>query len=118
VLIERDAQWGAKAVVKRLYLVDLNVKDTDGALRKTLLVDLLQISDPKNIGGGASGAPAGRFTMPFDSIESVEVVDAYTLAVAIDTNYPTEDGRRAGQPDDTEMVTLRFDQALFDRSKP
>ena len=118
VLIERDAQWGAKAVVKRLYLVDLNVKDADGSLRKTLLVDLLQISDPKNIGGGASGAPAGRFTMPFDSIESVEVVDAYTLAVAIDTNYPTEDGRRVGQPDDTEMVTLRFDQALFDRSKP
>jgi hypothetical protein len=117
VLIERDGQWGARAAVKRLYLVDLNEQDADGALRKTLLVDLLRISDPRNIGGGASGAPAGRFTMPFDSIESVEVVDANTLAVAIDTNYPTEDGRRTGRPDDTEIATLRFDQPLFDRGR-
>lgn len=118
VLIERDSLFGAQAVVKRLYLVDLNVKDTDGALKKTLLVDLLKISDPKDIGGPLAGVADGKFSMPFDSIESVEVVDDHTLAVAIDTNFPTEDGRVPGNPDDTEVITLRFDEALFKRATP
>ncbi|WP_431510409.1 esterase-like activity of phytase family protein [Variovorax sp. DAIF25] len=116
VLIERDSLFGTKAVVKRLYLVDLDVKDADGALKKTLLVDLLDIADPKGIGGPLPNVAAGRFSMPFDSIESVEVVDAHTLAVAIDSNFPTEDGRLPGNPDDTEVITIRFDQALFDRA--
>ncbi|WP_141755507.1 esterase-like activity of phytase family protein, partial [Neisseria sp. HMSC066B07] len=51
VLIERDSLYGSKAVVKRLYMVDLDVKDADGVLKKTLLVDLLNISDPTGIGG-------------------------------------------------------------------
>ena len=116
VLIERDGFWGAKAVIKRLYLVDLKEKDADGALKKTLLVDLLNISDPNGIGGQASNMPVGKFSMPFDSVESVEVLDAQTLVVAIDTNYPGEDGRKPGKPDDTEVITLRFDKAMFDRS--
>jgi len=116
VLIERDSLYGAKAVVKRLYMVDLDVKDADGVLKKTLLVDLLNISDPKDIGGPLPGVPAGKFSMPFDSVESVEVVDDHTLAVAIDTNFPTEDGRVPGKPDDTEVITIRFDQALFKRT--
>jgi hypothetical protein len=118
VLIERDSLFGAKAVVKRLYMIDLNVKDADGALKKTLLVDLLNISDPKDIGGPLAGVADGKFNMPFDSIESVEVVDEHTLAVAIDSNFPTEDGRVPGNPDDTEVITLRFDQALFNRKAP
>jgi hypothetical protein len=116
VLIERDSLFGAKAVVKRLYMVDLDVKDADGVLKKTLLVDLLNISDPADIGGPLAGVVAGKFSMPFDSIESVEVVDDHTLAVAIDTNFPTEDGRVPGKPDDTEVITIRLDQALFKRA--
>jgi hypothetical protein len=115
VLIERDSLYGSKAVVKRLYMVDLDVKDADGVLKKTLLVDLLNISDPTDIGGPLASVVAGKFSMPFDSIESVEVVDDNTLAVAIDTNFPTEDGRVPGKPDDTEVITIRFDQALFKR---
>lgn len=115
VLIERDSLYGSKAVVKRLYMVDLDVKDADGVLKKTLLVDLLNISDPMDIGGPLASVVAGKFSMPFDSVESVEVVDDNTLAVAIDTNFPTEDGRVPGKPDDTEVITIRFDQALFKR---
>lgn len=115
VLIERDSLFGSKAVVKRLYMVDLDVKDADGVLKKTLLVDLLNISDPTDIGGPLASVVAGKFSMPFDSVESVEVVDDNTLAVAIDTNFPTEDGRVPGKPDDTEVITIRFDQALFKR---
>ncbi|MET3381891.1 esterase-like activity of phytase family protein [Variovorax paradoxus] len=115
VLIERDSLYGSKAVVKRLYMVDLDVKDADGVLKKTLLVDLLNISDPTDIGGPLASVVAGKFSMPFDSVESVEVVDDNTLAVAIDTNFPTEDGRVPGKPDDTDVITIRFDQALFKR---
>lgn len=115
VLIERDSLYGSKAVVKRLYMVDLDVKDANGVLKKTLLVDLLNISDPTDIGGPLASVVAGKFSMPFDSVESVEVVDDNTLAVAIDTNFPTEDGRVPGKPDDTEVITIRFDQALFKR---
>lgn len=113
VLIERDSLFGAAAEVKRLYLVDLNEKDADGVLKKTLLVDLLDISDPLAIGGPLAGVAPGKFSMPFDSIESVVVLDNHSLAVAIDTNYPDEDGRIPGKPDNTEVITIRFDEALF-----
>ncbi|MET0287832.1 MAG: esterase-like activity of phytase family protein [Polyangiales bacterium] len=108
VLIERDSLYGANAVVKRLYLVDLNVADTNGVLHKRLLVDLLDIEDPRDLGGDLPGLAPDTFNMPFDSIECVHPVDPFTLAVAIDTNYPTEDGRTVGTPDSSEIIELRF----------
>jgi hypothetical protein len=108
VLIERDSLYGPDAVVKRLYLVDLNVAGADGVLQKRLLVDLLAVEDPRDLGGDLPGLAADRFSMPFDSIECVHPVDPFTLAVAIDTNFPTEDGRRAGVPDSSELIELRF----------
>jgi hypothetical protein len=77
-------------------MVDLNDKDANGVLNKTLLVDLLDISDPQDIGGPLAGVASGKFNMPFDSIESIVVLDNHTIAVAIDTNYPDEDGRIPG----------------------
>lgn len=112
VLIERDFFWGAKAVVKRLYLVDLRVTDADGVLEKRLLADLLDIEDPRDIGGPLAGLPAQKFNMPFDSIECVLQLDEHTLAVTLDTNYPFEDGRIPGTPDNTEMVKIRFDRPI------
>jgi hypothetical protein len=113
VLIERDSLFGANAVVKRLYLIDFDVVDADGILVKKELVNLLHISDPLDIAGDLAGAPsADEFSMPFDSIESVRKIDDFTLAVAIDTNYPTEDGRVAGSPDNTEIITIEFAEPL------
>lgn len=112
VLIERDSLFGPAAVVKRLYLVNLNVTDADGILNKRLLVDLLDIDDPRDIGGDLPGLEPGKFDMPFDSIECVLPLDARTLAVAIDTNFPFEDGRTPGVPDSTEIVQLRFAAAV------
>lgn len=112
VLIERDSLFGAAAVVKRLYLVDLDVTDTDGVLSKRLLVDLLDVSDPLDIGGPLPGLMPNKFNFPFDSIESVVVLDDRHLVIAIDTNYPDEDGRVPGKPDDTEVIRLAFPQSL------
>ncbi len=102
VLIERDSFDGDKAVVKRLYAIDLNVRDAHGVLAKRLLADLLAIEDPRKLGGSTT------FRMPFDSIEALHPVDAFTLAVAIDSNFPNEDGRGRGEPDDSEIIELRF----------
>lgn len=112
VLIERDSLYGEEAVVKRLYLIDLDVTDEDGVLRKRLLVDLLDIDDPRDIGGPLPKLASEKFNMPFDSIECVHPLDRRTLAVAIDTNFPTEDGRTPGVPDSTEFIQLRFDRPL------
>jgi hypothetical protein len=113
VLIERDNITGITAKVKRIYLVDFNDKGTDGVLNKKLLVNLLDISDPRDIGGPLPGLAPNKFNFPFDSVESIVVLDGNTLAVAIDTNYPDQDGRVIGKPDNTEVITIRFDDALF-----
>lgn len=113
VFIERDNFFGPAAVIKRLYLVDLDVADADGILEKRLLVDLLDISDPLDIGGELEGVSAPeQFSFPFNSIESVVQLDESTLGVAIDNNYPTDAGRRAGTPDDIELIRIHFDQPL------
>ena len=112
VLIERDSLFGPNAVVKRLYLIDLNVTGKDGILEKRLLIDLLDIDDPQDIGGDLPGLAPKKFNMPFDSIECVLALSEKTLAVAIDTNFPGEDGRTKGVPDSTEFIQLRFDREL------
>jgi hypothetical protein len=111
VLIERDALYGANAVVKRLYLIDLNVSER-GVLKKRLLVDLLDIDDPRDLGGALPGLAPKKFSLPFDSIESVAVTDPSTLVIAIDSNFPTEDARTHGVPDDSELIQLRFARPL------
>jgi hypothetical protein len=112
VLIERDSLFGAAAVVKRLYLIDLGITDASGILEKRLLVDLLNIDDPRDIGGELPRIAPEKFDMPFDSIECVLGLGPKTLAVAIDTNFPGEDGRTPGVPDSTEFIELRFDRNL------
>jgi hypothetical protein len=113
VVIERDNFFGPAALIKRLYLVDLDVTDEAGILRKKLLVDLLDVSDPADIGGALEGVSAAdRFSFPFNSIESVVQLGESTLGVAIDNNYPGDSGRRAGVPDDIEFIRIEFEQPL------
>jgi len=110
VLIERD-DFGLTAAVKRLYLIDLKVTDADGILKKTLLVDLLDINDPKDIGGPLAGLEDKQFNFPFVSVECVLQLDPKTLAVAIDTNFPAT-GRDPAVPASTEIITLKFDKPV------
>jgi hypothetical protein len=113
VLIERDGFFGPAAVIKRLYLVDLAVTNSAGILEKLLLVDLLNVADPEDIGGELEGvSEPERFSFPFNSIESVVQLGERSLGVAIDTNFPGDAGRRAGIPDDTELIRIDFEQPL------
>lgn len=110
VLIERD-DFGLDAVIKRLYIIDLGVTDSEGILKKELLVDLLDIDDPRDIGGPLAGLAGDKFNLPFVSVECVVSLDANTLGVAIDTNFPAS-GRDPGVPASTELITLKFSRPV------
>ena len=113
IIIERDDFQGPPNSAnpprqKKLYLFDLDEADeTTGVLRKRLLVDLLAIDDPEDIGGPLVGIPDDTFNFPLQSVESVTPIDDFTLLVGLDNNYPGGNGRVPGTPDDTELVTLR-----------
>jgi hypothetical protein len=112
IIIERDDFQGPPSITnpprqKKLYLLDLNERDSNGVLKKRLLVDLLDIEDPEDIGGPLPEIPDDRFSFPLQSVESVTPVDDFTLLVGLDNNYPSGNGRVPGTPDDTEIITLR-----------
>ena len=113
IIIERDDFQGPPSVAnpprqKKLYLIDLDEVDpVTGVLKKRLLVDLLNIDDPKDIGGPLLEIPADTFNFPLQSVESVTPVDSFTLLVGLDNNYPGGNGRVPGTPDGTEIITLR-----------
>jgi hypothetical protein len=113
VMIERDDFQGPPSIAnpprqKKLYLFDLSQVDTKtGILRKRLLVDLLNIDDPEDIGGPLPELAERKFSFPLQSVESVTPIDDYTLLVGLDNNYPGGNGRVPGTPDGTEIITLR-----------
>jgi hypothetical protein len=107
LIIERDNLQGDAAKVKRIYLADLRDRDGDGALDKTLVADLLNIADPRGLGGAA-----GTFRFPFQTIEDVVILDDRTLGVLDDNNFPFSNGRTPGKPDDNEFITVRLTRGL------
>jgi hypothetical protein len=102
---------------KKVFLLDLPQAPEPGAsVGKTLLLDLLAIPDPSGIGGDGD-----FFGLPFYTIESVHMVDAHTLLVASDNNFPFSNGRsrsrsadRSGPlaADDTELILVELGTPL------
>ena len=108
LVIERDNAQGAAAKVKRIYKVSLTQKAADGSLAKTLVADLMAVADPQGL---APSTQAGVFSFPFVTIENVIVLDANTILVANDNNYPATGGRGAAK-DNTEFLWLKLDAPL------
>ena len=96
----------------KLYLIDLSETDANGVLEKRLLLDLLDIDDPLDIGGPLPELAADMFSFPLQSVESLTLIDDFTLLVGLDNNYPGGNGRVPGTPDGTEIITLRSNVAL------
>ena len=112
VLIERDDAQGAEARQKKVYLIDLRRVDADGFLEKRRVVDLLRIRDPDGISLPARPGEFGvgdPFSLPLQSVESLEVLGGERLLIANDNNYPSSDGRWSARdrPDDTELIVVR-----------
>ncbi|MEV8435444.1 esterase-like activity of phytase family protein [Streptomyces chartreusis] len=107
LVIERDGGQGDTAEFKRIYLADTRDRDGDGLMDKTLVADLLDIANPKGLGGFGE-----TFRFPFQTIEDVNLVDDRTLAVLNDNNFPFSSGRTAGKADDNEFITIRLSAPL------
>lgn len=118
LVIERDHRAGdpnnpaytQPAEFKRIYKIDINQLDSEGFVEKDLLVDLLNIPDPNNLGG--NGTTDGIFTFPFGTIEIVLPVDEKTLLVINDNNYPFNQARTPNQLDNNEFILIQLDQSL------
>ena len=113
LVLERDDFWGPKAVTKRVYEVKLNKQEKDGFLKKELFVDLLKIDNPGGIGTvrdpGAYGVGTD-FSFPFQSVETIVQLRDGRFLTAVDNNYPGNDARHPGQPDNTEMIIFSMDK--------
>lgn len=115
LVIERDNNQGTAAAFKRIYRINLTDGDEHGYLRKTLVADLLAIDDRAGLTQGEDGAVGlgPVFQFPFQTIESVFPIDADTLLVIDDNNYPFSSRRRPGRaPDDTEFILIQVNAPL------
>ena len=107
LVIERDNGQGATALFKRIYLVDLRDQDRDGWVSKTLLVDLMGVANPEGL-----SPYDDPFTFPFFTIEDIEILDARTLAVMNDNNFPAAGGRSTSVPDQNEYIEITLPEKL------
>jgi hypothetical protein len=108
LIIERNGGTATSGTpFKKIYKVDLNNVDASGNLVKTEVVDLMNIADPNDLNGDGSTA----FTFPFVTIENVLLLDANTLLVVNDNNYPGVGGRNLGS-DNTEFLKIHLATAV------
>ncbi len=109
VLIERDNAEGVDARVKRLVVTDLEKADAVGTLPRRTVADLLRIADPRGVSLPARPGEFGvgpAFSFPMQSVETVLPLTGDRVLVANDNNFPGNDGRILGRPDDTELIEL------------
>lgn len=112
IVIERNGATatGGGTPFKKLFLVDLEGVAPGGTVKKTELVDLMNLADPADLNGDGSTT----FTLPYVTIEDVLVLDARTLLVATDNNFPYGGGRALAS-DDTEFLRIRLPAPLKPR---
>ncbi|AKJ27389.1 esterase-like activity of phytase family protein [Caldimonas brevitalea] len=92
---------------KKLYLVDLAGVPHGGVVRKTELVDLMNVPDPDDLDRDGRRV----YTMPYVTIEDVLVLNDHTLLVVNDNNFPYGGGREAAA-DNTEFVRISLPRSL------
>jgi hypothetical protein len=92
------------AKFKRIYKVDFAAADGEGFVRKVAFIDLTKIDNPKR--QARLGPNEARFALPHLGPEGLAIVDARTIVVVNDNNYPYSSGRQIGKPDDNELTLL------------
>jgi glycerophosphoryl diester phosphodiesterase/secreted PhoX family phosphatase len=107
LVIERDGGQGETAEFKKIFKVDFSDVDSQGFVGKEEVVDLLNLKDPNDLNGDGETT----FDFPFVTIESVLVLDADTILVANDNNYPFSVGR-GPDIDNNEIIQIQLDQPL------
>jgi hypothetical protein len=95
------------APFKKVYLIDIEEVPAGGVARKLELVDLMKLADPNDLNGDGSTV----FTFPYTTIENVLILDARTLLVVNDNNFPYGGGREMAS-DATEFLRIRLPVSL------
>lgn len=95
---------------KRIYKIEMTDANVGKAVRKIGYIDLMNIADPDQ--KATQGATNGIYTMPFVTIENVDVVDATHIVVGNDNNLPFSAGRAVDKADDNEFVLLEVGEFL------
>ena len=101
--IERDGGHGAAAKLKRVHEVHLAGR----SLTSRVVVDLLDIANPRRIAGHPE-----RFTFPFITTEAVWPLAADEIVLANDNNFPAGGGREGAARDATEFIRLQLARPL------
>ena len=110
VVLERNGNTATSsnpAPFKKVFLVDIEDVSEGGIARKTELVDLMNLADPHDLNGDGSTV----LTFPYVTIENVLVLDARTLLVVNDNNFPYGGGRELAS-DNTEFLRIRLPVSL------
>ncbi|WP_417781569.1 esterase-like activity of phytase family protein [Stutzerimonas xanthomarina] len=104
LVIERNGATATNGTpFKKIYLIDIRGVASGGAVHKTEVVDLMQLADPDDLNGDGQRS----FTFPYVTIESVLPLDARTLLVTNDNNFPYGGGRGLNA-DVTEFLKIRL----------
>ena len=119
MVIERDGTQGDLNGFKKIFSITLNAAGQ--AVTKSETVNLIEIQDPKLISAGGIAGDVGlataatpKFAFPFVTIEDIILIDANTIGVLNDNNYPGSVGRHVGaggaskRPDDNEFILIRL----------
>jgi hypothetical protein len=105
----------APAMLKRIVLIDTASVDADGFVRRIGHIDLMDIADPDGkarVETTAKRDLAGKFTIPFFTIEDVMRVDDTHILVAVDNNLPYSSGRALDKAADSEFILLSVPEFL------
>ncbi|MCQ9378378.1 esterase-like activity of phytase family protein [Methyloversatilis sp. XJ19-49] len=102
LVIERNGGTATRGTpFKKIFIADTTGVADGGLVTKTELVDLMNIADPDDLNGDG----LTTFTFPYVTIEDVLILDANTLLVINDNNYPGTGGRDLGS-DHTEFLKI------------
>lgn len=111
VVLERNGATATStgaAPFKKVFLIDLENVADGGVARKLELVDLMRLADPFDLNGDGNQT----FTFPYVTIENVLVLNARTLLVVNDNNFPYGGGRELAS-DNTEFLRIRLPVSLI-----
>ena len=108
LVLERDDFRGSDAELKKVFEV-ADFKDTEAGttVNKALMADLLDIANPDKIGMVSDARAYGvgdPFAFALLSVETIVQLEDGRYLTALDNNFPGDDGRYRGKPDDTEMI--------------
>ncbi|WP_210651644.1 esterase-like activity of phytase family protein [Nocardioides sp. SYSU D00065] len=108
LVLERDNFGGAQAVTKRIVEVDLDRTEPGGHLVAEPVLDLLDIANPDGIGAGGGYGTGDPFSFPFVSDETVVQLRDGSFVFTNDNNFPGDDARVEGEPDDIEIIRVEL----------